>query len=138
MHIYAPAGDPAAVTALPAMAGRILHSGRQATSGADYNLAIVDILLNTQINGQQYVMTLKDLNYSGAQLRGTVQAGSVISSVNGSANMVGETGLHVTLMPKSVYDRHIGRRPSGAARNSVPFKSLMDAGRDPASPLGCP
>ena len=138
IHVYAPPGDPSAVTARPAMAGRILHSGRQAISGADYNLAIVDILLDTRINGQQYVMTLKDLNYSGAQLSGTVRSGSVIGSVNGSADMVGETGLHVTLMPYSTYQRYIGRNPSGAARARVPFNSLMDAARDPASPFRCP
>jgi hypothetical protein len=97
----------------------------------------MDILLNTQINGQQYVMTLKDLNYSDMQRSGTVPSG-VIDSVNGSANMVGESGLHVTLMPKSVYDQYIGKRPSAAARNSVPFNSLMDAARNTASPFRCP
>jgi hypothetical protein len=51
--------------------------------------------------------------------------------------MRGETGLHVTLMPKSVYDDVIGTAPTGPKRNQVPFKSLMDAARDAASPFRC-
>ena len=138
--MYAPPGGNAAITALPAMAGTILHSGRQSGNrdNPDYNLALVDIQLNTPINGQTYVMTLKDLNYGTTQLSGRVRAGSVIGHVAGSADMLGETGLHVTLMPKSVYDQYIGRAPSGRARASVPFNSLMDAGRDPTSPFRCP
>jgi hypothetical protein len=97
----------------------------------------MDILLNTPINGQQYVMTLKDLNYNDMQRGGTVRPGR-IGSVNGSADMVGESGLHVTLMPYSTYQRNIGGRPSAAARNSVPFNSLIDAARNPASPFRCP
>lgn len=122
------------------MAGRILHSGRQSADRRrpDYHLGLVDILLNTQINGQQYVMTLKDLNYSSMQRSGTVRAGSVLGTVNGSADTVGETGLHVTLMPYSIYQRHIQGRQSSAARESVPFDSLMDAARNPASPFRCP
>ncbi len=139
IHVYAPPGDPAAVTALPAMAGRILHSGRQSDNPRrpDHQLGLMDILLNTRINGQQYVMTLKDLNYNDMQRGGTVRPGT-IGSVSGSADMVGETGLHVTLMPYSRYQRNIGGRPSAAARNSVPFNSLMDAARNPASPFRCP
>ncbi|HEV7903688.1 MAG TPA: S8 family serine peptidase [Pyrinomonadaceae bacterium] len=139
IHIYAPPGDPAAVSVLPAMTGKIMHSGRQSSNpnNVDYNLGLMDILLNTPINGQQYVMTLKDFNYSGMQQSGNVRSG-VLGTVNGSANMSGESGLHVTLMPKSVYDEYIGKTPSAKARNSVPFKSLMDAARDPASPFRCP
>jgi hypothetical protein len=127
IHVYAGPGDPAVVTALPAMSGRILHSGRQSDNPRrpDYQLGM-DILLNTRINGQQYVMTLKDLNYNDMQRGGTVRPG-IIGSVNGSADIVGETGLHVTLMPYSTYQTYIGGRPSAAARNSVPFNSLMDA-----------
>jgi hypothetical protein len=57
------------------MAGQILHSGRQSDNRRrpDYNLGLVDILLDTRINGQQYVMTLKDLNYNGMQRAGTVR-----------------------------------------------------------------
>jgi len=83
-------------------------------------------------------MTLKDLNYNTAQRSGDVRPGSVIGHVEGSANMIGETGLHVTLTPKSVSDQYIGKKPSAAARNSVPFNSLMDAGRNSASPFRCP
>jgi hypothetical protein len=55
IHVYAPPGDPAAVTALPAMGGQILHSGRQSDNRRrpDYNLGLLDILLDSRINGQQ-------------------------------------------------------------------------------------
>jgi hypothetical protein len=139
IHVYAPPGNPSNVTALPAMAGRILWGNRQGELGtADYQLGIMDILLNTWINGRQYVMTLKDLNYNSMQPSGTVRSGSVIGTVNGSADMVGESGLHVTLMPYSTYQQYIGNRPTVAGRRSVPFNSLMDAARSPASPFRCP
>lgn len=140
IHVYAPPGDPATVTALPAMAGRILHSGRQHANPLrpDHHRGIMDILLNTRINGQQYVLTLKDLIYDDMQRSGAVRPGTVIGTVTGSANMVGESGLHVTLMSYSTYQRYIGGRQSSAARDSVPFNSLMDAARNPASPFRCP
>lgn len=139
IHVYAPPGGAANVTALPAMAGKILHTGRQGTEDfpADYRLGIMDIQLDTPINGQTYVMTLKDLNYNSMRLSGRIKPGDVIGTVDGSADMTGETGLHVTLMPKSVYDKYIGKKPSGRKRNSVPFGSLMDAARNATSPFRC-
>jgi RHS repeat-associated protein len=140
IHVYAPAGAAALVTALPAMKGKILHQGRQAKDkgSADYKLGLVDIQLNTPINGQTYVMTLKDLNYASMQKTGAVRLGAAIGYVTGSGDLVGESGLHVTLMPKSVYDQYIGKAPSGPARETVPFGSLMDAARNTASPFRCP
>lgn len=128
------------VTALPAMAGRVLHAGRQSSDSGDagYGFSVVDILLNTRIGGQQYVMTLKDMGYSTGIRSGRVTAGRVIGSVEGSANPVGETGLHVTLMTYSTYGRYIGGRPSSRGRSAVPTSQLMDAARNSASPFRCP
>ena len=139
IHIYAPPGVTAAVTALPAMAGTILHTGRQSDdkNSKDYQLGIMDIQLKNPINGQTYVMTLKDINYNSMRLRGSIKPGDLIGTVTGSENTTGESGLHVTLMPKSVYDKVIGNTPSGPKRNKVPFNSLMDAARDAASPFRC-
>ena len=76
------------------MAGGILWSNRQGEEGtAGHRLGIMDIQLDTRINGQQYVMSLKDMNYSGMQRSGRVQFGTVIGSVDGSSDPVGETGL---------------------------------------------
>ncbi len=121
------------------MAGRVLHSGRQSAdqNDAGYGLSVVDILLNTRIDGQRYVMTLKDMGYDTGIRSGRVTPGS-IGSVEGSANPVGETGLHVTLMPYSTYRDYIDGRFSGASRSSVPTNQLMDAARDPRSPFRCP
>jgi hypothetical protein len=139
IHIYAPPGAEALVTALPAMAGRILHTGRQSTIDfpQDYRLGIMDIQLNIPIKGQTYVMTLKDMTYSSMQKGGNVRPGK-IGFVTGSVETQDESGLHVTLMPKSIYDMYIGNSPTGAKRNNVPFNALMDAARDPASPFKCP
>lgn len=128
------------VTALPAMAGRVLHAGRQSANRGDagYNLSVVDILLNTRIDGQRYVMTLKDMGYSNGIRSGSVTPGRTIGSVEGSANPIGETGLHVTLMPFSTYGNYVGGRFTGASRSSVPVNQLMDAARDPRSPFRCP
>jgi hypothetical protein len=71
------------------------------------------------------------------RLRGTIKPGDVIGTVTGSNNTTDESGLHVTLMPKSVYDKVIGDTPTGPKRNKVPFQSLMDAARDAASPFKC-
>ncbi len=123
------------------MAGRILHSGRQTadTSSPSYAYSVVDILLNTRINGQQYVMTLKDMFYDTGQLSGNVSAGSVLGSVEGHSNPNDEAGLHVTLYPYSIYKQYIQDKGfGGAARSNVPFKSLMSAGHDPLSPFHCP
>lgn len=96
----------------------------------------MDIQLKTPINGETYVLTLKDFVYSSMQKSGGVRAN--LGYVEGSADMSGESGLHVTLMPKSVYDEYIGKSPSGPRRSSVPFSALMDAARDPRSPFRCP
>jgi RHS repeat-associated protein len=128
------------VTALPAMAGRVLHSGRQSAYQNDvgYGISVVDTLLNIRIDGQQYVLTLKDMGYDTGIHSGRVLPGRTIGSVEGSTNPVGETGLHVTLMPYSTYRRYIDRRFTGASRSSVPVNQLMDAARDPRSPFRCP
>ncbi len=127
------------VVALPAMAGRVLHAGRQSghPDDAGYGLSVVDILLNTRIDGQRYVMTLKDMAYDTGIRRGRVTSGRIIGSVEGSANPVGETGLHVTLMPLPIYNKHIRGRASSVSRSSVPVNQLMDAARDPRSPFRC-
>jgi hypothetical protein len=139
IHVYAPAGQVAAVTAIKGMTGRIIHTGRQSSveTDAGYKLGIMDIELKDPINGETYVMTLKDLNYNSMRLKGDIKPGVAIGTVTGSADMRGESGLHVTLMPKSVYDKVIGKYPSSKKRDSVPFKSLMDAARDAASPFRC-
>ena len=70
-----------------------------------------------------------------------------LGSVTGTPTEGADPGLHVTLMPKSVYQRYIynyakrrtaNNRPNVAKRDSVPFKSLMDAARSPQSPFRCP
>lgn len=138
IHVYAPPGASSDVSALSAMAGSILWTNRQGKAGtADYSLGVMDILLNTRINGQQYVLTLMDLNYADMQKGGAVRSGTVIGSVEGSANAVGETGLHASLYPYSVYQQYLGKRPNGAKRLSIPFSAFMDAARDPASPFRC-
>jgi hypothetical protein len=122
------------------MAGGVLHAGRQSSypDDAGYGLSVVDILLNTRIDGQRYVMTLKDMGYNSGTRSGRVTPGGTIGSVEGSANPVGETGLHVTLMPLSVYNQYINGRFTSGARSSVPINQLMDAARDPRSPFRCP
>lgn len=139
MHVEAGPGIHA-VTALPAMAGGVLHAGRQSRYPDDvgYGLSVVDILLNTRIDGQRYVMTLKDMGFGNGIRSGRVTSGRTIGSVEGSANPVGETGLHVTLMPLSIYNHYINGRFTGASRSSVPVNQLMDAARDPRSPFRCP
>jgi len=127
------------VTALPAMAGRVLHAGPQDVVGTiGHNFSVVDIVLNPRIDGQRYVMTLKDMGYDTGIRSGRVVPGRTIGSVEGSANPVGETGLHVTLMPLSVYNQYINGRFTGSSRSSVPVNQLMDAARDPRSPFRCP
>jgi hypothetical protein len=123
------------------MAGRILHSGRQTADPniASYAYSVVDILLKTPIDGQQYVMTLKDMSYLGGKLSGNVNLGDVLGSVEGHINPNDEAGLHVTLYPYSIYKQYIQDKGfGGAARSGVPFKSLMSAGHDPRSPFRCP
>lgn len=121
------------------MAGNVLHAGPQGLVGTvGHNFSVVDILLNTRIDGQRYVMTLKDMGYDSGIRGGRVIPGRTIGSVEGSANPVGETGLHVTLMPFSTYRNYIGGRFTGTARSSVPVNQLMDAARDPRSPFRCP
>ena len=121
------------------MAGRVLHAGPQDVAGTiGHNFSVVDILLNTRIDGQRYVMTLKDMGYDTGIRSGRVTPGRTIGSVEGSANPVGETGLHVTLMPLSVYNQYINGRFTGSSRSSVPVNQLMDAARDPQSPFRCP
>jgi RHS repeat-associated protein len=139
IHVYAPAGQVAKVTAIQGMGGKILHTGRQSANKkrADYKLGVMDIELTDPINGETYVMTLKDLNYNSMRLSGNVKPGQVLGTVTGSADMRGESGLHVTLMPKSVYDEVLGTAPTGPKRNQVPFGSLMDAARDQNSPFRC-
>ena len=140
-HVLVPPGTTANVTALPLMAGRILHSGRQTgdLTSPSYPYSVVDILLNTLINGQQYVMTLKDMFYDTGKLSGSVNPGDRLGSVEGHVNPNDEAGLHVTLYPYSVYKQDIQSKGFGpAARSSVPFKSLMSAGHDPQSPFRCP
>jgi hypothetical protein len=121
------------------VAGRVLHAGPQDVVGTiGHNFSVVDILLNTRIDGQRYVMTLKDMGYDTGIRSGRVVPGRTIGSVEGSANPVGETGLHVTLMPLSVYNQYINGRFTGSSRSSVPVNQLMDAARDPRSPFRCP
>jgi len=122
------------------MAGRVLHAGRQSSdqNDAGYGLSVVDILLNTRIDSQRYVMTLKDMGFDTGIRSGRTIPSRTIGSVEGSANPVGETGLHVTLMPFSTYRRFIDGRFTGASRSSVPVNQLMDAARDPSSPFRCP
>jgi len=122
------------------MAGTVIHGGRQSANENDagYNLSVVDILLNTHINGQRYVLTPKDMGYDNGIRSGRVIPRRDIGSVEGSANPVGETGLHVTLMPYSTYRKYIDGRFTGASRSSVPANQLMDAARDPRSPFRCP
>ena len=107
----------------------------------------MDIELRTRIDGEIYVMTLKDLNRVGAKLSGTVGANTPLGSVTGTPTEGADPGLHVTLMPKSIYQQYIynydqrrtdSNRPTPAKRDSVPFKYLMDAARDPRSPFKCP
>src|SRR5437667_10793020 len=97
------------------MAGGVLHVGRQSrySDDAGYGLSVVDILLNTRIDGQRYVMTLKDMGYDTGIRSGRVTPARTIGSVEGSANPVGEIGLHVTLMPLSVYNQYINGRFTG-------------------------
>lgn len=103
------------------------------------NYAIVDILLNVPINGQQYVMTLADQFYNGAKLSGTITAGTQLGTVEGTDNPLNEAGLHVTLLPYSIWKKNIADPgfPRGT-RNRVPFSSLMSAAHDPKSPFRCP
>jgi YD repeat-containing protein len=140
-HVLVPAGTTARVTALPLMAGSILHSGRQTAdrTSPSYPYSVVDILLNTRIDSQQYVMTLKDMFHDTGKLSGNVNRGGALGSVEGNVNPNAEAGLHVTLYPYSIYKQYIQSKGFGpAARNSVPFKSLMSAGHDPRSPFRCP
>jgi hypothetical protein len=58
IHVLAPPGR-SPVTALPAMAGSVLHYGPH----RDDKFSNLDILLDTRIDGQQYVLTLKDMLY---------------------------------------------------------------------------
>jgi hypothetical protein len=139
IHVEADPGIHS-VTALPGMAGSVHHAGRQNRdpSDAGYRFSVVDIFLNIRIDGQPYVMTLKDMGYDTGIRSGRVIPGRTIGSVEGSANPVGETGLHVTLMPYSTYRKYIDGRFTSRARDSVPANQLMDAARDPRSPFRCP
>jgi RHS repeat-associated protein len=129
------------VKALPAMAGRVLHAGRQSADPGDagYGISTVDILLNVRIDGQRYVLTLKDMAFRGGPQTGDrIPRSGVLSTAQGSSNPVGESGLHATLMSYSTYRQYIDGRYTSAARMSVPTSELMDAARDPRSPFRCP
>jgi YD repeat-containing protein len=137
IHVLAPPGR-SPVTELPAMAGSVLHYGYQTTGGpGDYS--ILDILMNTRIDGQQYVLTLKDMLYvKGAyHNRSPITSGENLGTVIGGDD-VGESGLHVTLMSLATYNKYINGNFSSASRSSVPYNRLMDAAHDPRSPFKCP
>jgi RHS repeat-associated protein len=135
IHVEAGPGRHA-VTALPGMAGRVLHAGHQDVRGTvGYKFSSIDYLLNTRISGVQYVLTLKDMYFDSAVRSGNITSGQVLGYIEGSENPADESGLHVTLMPYSVYNDTIAR---GVPRSRVPFDQLMDAARNSSSPFHCP
>jgi len=139
-HVLIAPGTKEPFIALPAMAGTILHGSHQSGPGtAGYEYAMVDILLNTKIDGRQYVMTLTDHYYAGAKLSGRVGPGDQLGIIRGSDNPRNESGMHVTLMPYSVWKEFIDdKKFASGSRDKVPFNALMGAGTDPRSPFKCP
>ena len=138
-HILIKPGTTEPFIALPAMAGTVIHGAHQSTSTAGFPFAMVDILLDTRIDGQQYVMTLTDHYYDGAKLRGRVRPGDLLGNITGADDSRSESGMHVTLMPYSVWKEFIGnKRFAPGSRDRVPFNALMGAGTDPRSPFKCP
>jgi hypothetical protein len=149
IHIVAPPGAYS-VLALGAMAGKVLHYGPQnplkgyMESVYGPMLSNLDIQLNVKINGDWLVLTLKDMRYeSGAYSPGRkINAGTILGTVTTSTDYKSNTsessGLHVTLMTLSTYNKYIKDRFSSKARASVPYTKLIDAELDPTSPFHCP
>jgi YD repeat-containing protein len=139
-HVLIALGTKEPFIALPPMAGAVLHAGHQSKLGsAGYIYAMVDILLDRKIDGQQYVMTLTDHFYDGAKLSGRVRPGDQLGIIRGSDNRLNESGMHVTLMPYSVWKKFIyDKKFAPGSRDKVPFNALMGAGTDPRSPFKCP
>jgi len=136
IHLVLPEGSHP-VTALPAMAGTVLHYGFQ-TNGGPGDYSNLDISL-TGSGGQQYVLTVKDMPYvKGAYHRGDpIRSGQGLGTAIGGDD-VGESGLHVTLMSLATYNKYINNRFTSASRSSVPYNDLIDAAHDPRSPFRCP
>ncbi len=141
IHIAGPSNQATLVRALPAMAGKVIHSGRQ-TADKDlihYNFAVLDILLDQKINGQLYVLTLKDLIYAPMVKSGRIEPGKRIGYIQPGGEGGIESVLHVTLMPYSIFKQYIIDKGYGASpRNNVPYNSLMDAAQNVNSPFRCP
>jgi YD repeat-containing protein len=140
-HVLIPPGTTAPVHTLPLMAGTILHGSRQNSNPREhaYNFAIIDILLNVTIEGEKYVMTLADQFYKGAKVTGRITTNTPLGTIEGTDNPLNESGLHITLLPYSIWKTYIADPgfPRGA-RDSVPYSSLMSVGHDPRSPFRCP
>jgi RHS repeat-associated protein len=138
IHVESPVGELAEVTALPAMAGSVDHAGRQGVEGnPSYNYSVVYIILRDRFQGQRLVLSLVDMHVDTGTLktpRQRVVPGTRLGFVSNSGGP-GESGLHVTLMTLSTYNRYIRNRWSYAARRSVPTSLLIDAARDPRSPF---
>jgi hypothetical protein len=123
-HVLIKPGTTEPFIALPAMAGTVLHGGHQSSTKAGYPFAMVDILLDRRIDGQQYVMTLTDHYYEGAKLSGRVRPGDLLGNIIGGDNRLSESGMHVTLMPYSVWKEFIGnKRFAPGSRDRVPFNA---------------
>jgi len=149
IHIVASPGAYS-VVALGAMAGKVLHYGPQnppkgyMESVYGPMLSNLDIQLNVKINGDWLVLTLKDMRYeSGAYTPGRkINAGTILGTVTTSKDykndMSESSGLHVTLMTLSTYNKYIKDKFSSTARASVPYTKLIDAELDPTSPFRCP
>src|SRR5207248_10537637 len=127
------------------MAGTVLHTGRQATSGPDRNLYIADILLKAPINGETYVMRLKDLtalNVSEYGAKSHISANTLIGQMIGSIEPKAEAGLHVTLLKLSDYPtyamnvRKPKKNPLLPSGNAIGM--FMSAAHDVNSPFRCP
>src|SRR5689334_6708273 len=101
----------------------------------------MDILLDQSIDGERYYMILKDFSPTGALgYRGApgarnirIRGGTPLGAVEGGGfgNNVGETGLHVTLLPASHYNQFVYNIQHDIPS---PLEWFMDAARDPRSP----
>lgn len=135
------------VVANDAMKGKVLHFGPQ-VSASEYNpdvygpmLSVLDIRLDLGLGNDPFVLTLKDMRYGSAGLvKGRVAFGAELGEVAAAGlDVSGEgSGLHVTLMTLSTYNKYINKRFSSQSRSSVPYGLLIDAARDPRSPFRCP
>jgi RHS repeat-associated protein len=144
-HVVPPTeGKKTPVTALPAMAGRVAHAGRQGGVGNDgYPYSIVYIPVKGK-GGEQLMLGLVDMFFdTGLNRNGQpVVAGQTIGYIQNNGN---EGGLHVNLMSMSTYQKYIVKGDGGKhtpfsykARQAVPVNLLIDAARDPRSPFKCP